>query len=259
MKANTLLTTTNYNMFRLADYNRNVEPQHVQQLINEAKAGHKFLQPVIVNEKMEVIDGQHRLKAIQELKQPVEYIIKPGTGKDDVISMNNTQKSWSPKAWIQSYANAGNRNYQALLQEVDKPRKLTVSPNLLAKLFADPYATANQDKPSVRTGKFKFDYQNAPHAEKVVNDAISLTEEYRRGHYGTLLRSILESLWILESKDKFDFDYLFKKMTEDEFDNAAQKENPRDAVLSLLKVYNRRNRKGQIFAHKDAHGHLVFE
>ena len=104
MKANTLLTTNNYSMFKLTDYNRNVDLQHVQQLVNELKAGHKFLQPIVVNEKLEIIDGQHRLKAMEELKRPVEYIVRPGTGKADVISMNNTQKSWNPVAWIQSYA-----------------------------------------------------------------------------------------------------------------------------------------------------------
>lgn len=259
MKANTLLTTNNYNMFKLTEYNRNVDLQHVQQLVNELKAGHKFLQPIVVNEKMEIIDGQHRLKAMEELKRPVEYIVRPGTGKADVISMNNTQKSWNPIAWIQSYANAGNRDYQALLQEVDKQRELQISANMLAEIFEDPYATSTIVKKPLKAGKFKFDYENAPHAEKVIDDAISLTKRYQEGRKRSLVRAILEPIWILESNPMFDFDHLFNKMTEDDFKKVAGKVSSVDAALEMLDVYNYRLRKGKILAHKDAHGHLVFE
>lgn len=259
MKANTLLTTNNYNMFKLTDYNRNVDLQHVQQLVNELKAGRKFLQPIVVNEKLEIIDGQHRLKALQEVKQPVEYIVRPGAGKADVISMNNTQKNWSPEAWIQSYANAGNRDYQALLQVVDKQRQLQVSANMLAKIFEDPYATSTLSKEPLKKGKFKFDYENAPHADKVINDAISLTEGYQKGRKRSLVRAILEPIWILESNPEFNFEHLFNKMTEDDFKKAAGKVSSVDAALEMLDVYNYRLRKGKILAHKDAHGRLVFE
>lgn len=262
MKPYTLLKTTNYNMFKLAEYNRDVDLQHVRQLAKELKNGNKFIQPVIINEKMEIIDGQHRLKALQEVGQPVWYIIEPGTGKEDVISMNNVQRGWSIKNWIESFANTGNPDYRALLQEINKQRRLAVSPNMIAKVFASPYLSPLLGRidsaKAIKTGEFKFDYENASHAEKVIEDAISLTIA-NQDSSKPVVRPILESVWMLESNPNFDFKCLYKKMAKDKFESIAKTSSSIEAALSLVEIYNYRKRKGQILAYKDAHGHLAFE
>ena len=76
--------------------------------------------PIIVNEKMEVIDGQGRLTALQRLKMPVEYIIAEGAGNKECIYMNMNMVNWKLPDFIKSYAEQGNENYQRLLSLMER-------------------------------------------------------------------------------------------------------------------------------------------
>ncbi|XCY65795.1 ParB N-terminal domain-containing protein [Streptococcus iniae] len=72
---NTVYKTTNYDMFNFSKFNRNVFL--TPEMLKQAELG--FVSPIIVNENLTVIDGQHRLTACQQLGLPVEYIIKKAT------------------------------------------------------------------------------------------------------------------------------------------------------------------------------------
>lgn len=72
--------------------------------------------PIVVNEKMQVIDGQARLEVLKELGLPVQYVIAYGSGIDECISMNIGQSNWKVKDYVVSYAIRGNENYARLLE-----------------------------------------------------------------------------------------------------------------------------------------------
>ena len=76
--------------------------------------------PIIVNEKMEVIDGQGRLTALQRLKMPVEYVVAPGAGNKECIYMNMNMVNWKLPDFVKSYAEQGNENYQRLLSLMER-------------------------------------------------------------------------------------------------------------------------------------------
>ena len=63
-----ILTTTNYDQFTFLKSNREIDQNHVYRLVKLIKdaEGHQK-EPVIVNEKLEVISGQHRIKADEKL------------------------------------------------------------------------------------------------------------------------------------------------------------------------------------------------
>ena len=67
------------------------------------KNGYKF-NPIIVNEKLEIIDGQGRTRALTELGLPHYYIIAAGLNADDVRTLNANQKNWSLLDFVNSYA-----------------------------------------------------------------------------------------------------------------------------------------------------------
>ena len=72
--------------------------------------------PILVNENMEVIDGQHRLEALRKLGYPVYYQIGEGLGLKETIEMNAVQKHWNPLDYANSYAASGLESYQRYLQ-----------------------------------------------------------------------------------------------------------------------------------------------
>jgi hypothetical protein len=70
-----------------------------------------LVSPIIVNEKYEVIDGQHRLQISQELRLPVRYIVCEGYGLDQVHRLNQNSKNWQLIEFIKGYADMGNKEY----------------------------------------------------------------------------------------------------------------------------------------------------
>lgn len=106
----------NYSIFKKLEGNRPVVNRRVNKIIASIQNVGYITSPLIVNEKMEVIDGQGRLEALEQLKMPVEYIIHPGIGINECIAMNINQGNWSLKDYIESYATRGNKSYQRLEQ-----------------------------------------------------------------------------------------------------------------------------------------------
>lgn len=66
-QTNEIKRTNNYDMFKRLEGNRFVDPKKVNKLKKSINEVGYISNPIIVNEKMEVIDGQHRLEALKEL------------------------------------------------------------------------------------------------------------------------------------------------------------------------------------------------
>jgi hypothetical protein len=105
-----VLTTTDYDQFILMDDNRNVNELHVQRLVSSFKDKH-LICPIIVNEKMEVIDGQHRLQASIRSELPVHYIVVKGYGLNEVQVLNSNQKNWTKYDFLESYCAQNKKHY----------------------------------------------------------------------------------------------------------------------------------------------------
>lgn len=106
-----IFRTNKYEIFKQLKGNREVSPKRISKIINSIKEVGYIINPIIVNEKMEVIDGQGRLEALRILKMPVDYIIQDGIGIKECISMNIYQTNWHLDDYIKSYAEKGNPSY----------------------------------------------------------------------------------------------------------------------------------------------------
>ena len=116
-------STKDYNVFQRLQGNRNLSPKQVKRLEKLIEKEPEFTKtdPIKVNEKMEVIDGQHRIEAFKnyEVKSgdafPVFYVITEGARLKHARSLNSGSKSWVPKDFALAYATEGNKNYQIFL------------------------------------------------------------------------------------------------------------------------------------------------
>ena len=106
----------NYGQFKVLTGNRFVDPQRVERIKKSIQAHGYITNPIITNEKLEVIDGQGRLEALKQLEMPVEYLIHAGAGIEQCIAMNIYQKNWSSMDYIKSYADQGRIEYKKLLR-----------------------------------------------------------------------------------------------------------------------------------------------
>ncbi len=66
---------------------------------------------IIVNEKYEIIDGQHRFDVIQELQLPLNYIVCNGYGLNEVHILNQNSKTWTSDDYLDGYCKLGYKDY----------------------------------------------------------------------------------------------------------------------------------------------------
>ena len=112
--------TKDYSIFKRLVGNRDIPESRISKIVESIQTIGWIHNPIIVNEKMEVIDGQGRLTALQRLKMPVEYIIAEGAGNKECVYMNMNMVNWKLPDFIKSYAEQGNENYQRLLSLMEK-------------------------------------------------------------------------------------------------------------------------------------------
>lgn len=115
-------STVMYDKFKYVLGNRDVDRRQVA-IIKKSIADRGNLSqyfPVVVNEQMEVIDGQHRVQALKELELPVFYLVIHGATVEDIRVLNSSQKPWAWRDFAKSYADRGNTNYTRFLALADE-------------------------------------------------------------------------------------------------------------------------------------------
>jgi len=103
--------TKEYEKFVIYDWNRTIDKQTLNK-INKSVQEHGWkVEPIIVNEKYGIIDGQHRFTYAKEHNLPVYYIVIKGLTKEDCQIMNSVRTSWKQQDYVNFYAMQGNKNY----------------------------------------------------------------------------------------------------------------------------------------------------
>ena len=113
-----VMKSSDYEKFSILEQNRVVNDKHVNELVVSIQNSGQ-LTPIIINEKFEIIDGQHRFDACKILKIPVMYLISYKTSINEVILMNNTQKSWKLHDYLRCFSDKKWDNHE-IYQKVDK-------------------------------------------------------------------------------------------------------------------------------------------
>jgi len=107
---NEVFYTSDYKKFKIMEDNREINTKHVGELIENIRTAGQ-LQPIIINEKNEIIDGQRRFKCCKLLGIPVMYLVSHKTTIKDVLMINTSQKSWSSLDYLRAYSHTNHWNY----------------------------------------------------------------------------------------------------------------------------------------------------
>jgi hypothetical protein len=99
-----ILQTTNYSIFKFINFNRDFKSRQLEKLKKVLRVNNLLhLHPILVNEDMEVISGQHRLMAAKELRLPIFYM-KTDVEYDHILDANNVQLRSSIMDIVKYYA-----------------------------------------------------------------------------------------------------------------------------------------------------------
>ena len=234
-----VMKSSDYEKFSILEQNRVVNDKHVNELVVSIQNSGQ-LTPIIINEKFEIIDGQHRFDACKILKIPVMYLISYKTSINEVILMNNTQKSWKLHDYLRCFSDKKWDNHE-IYQKVDKfmrehDLKLTTCIVLLSEGTGRGGATgsslAGQGLVSFRKGTYKIG--NLARAQAIAK-ILSEIKAFAPDLVGS--DRFCRSYCKLSSEPKWNHDsavYQIKKYRR-KYDGASSKE---EALQGLLAVYN---------------------
>ena len=161
MKTHMVFGTMQYAKFSLIPGNRDISDSHINTLVEKIKNGENFLvySPIMVDEQMRVLDGQHRLLAAKRAGVHIWYnIVKGSVNLDTIARINESQRKWQPSNFVHMYATLGNVHYKAF-EQFYRGFKLSVSTGLL--LFG------SQTMSTLRNGKLEA--TDILHAEDMAN------------------------------------------------------------------------------------------
>lgn len=103
--------TRDYDKFKLLTGNRKIGDDRVKKIRKSLEAVGYILNPIIINENFEIIDGQGRFTTFKEQGMPIDYVIAVGAGVEECVNMNINQKPWDLADYIDSKADLGKEPY----------------------------------------------------------------------------------------------------------------------------------------------------
>jgi hypothetical protein len=107
-----IMKTKDYSIFKKMLGNREIIPGNLKNIINSIQSKNMLeFRPIIVDKDMNVIDGQHRLRAAEDLDIEIYYQIDSSSSADDIIRYNASQMGWKMSNYINFYAERGHSEY----------------------------------------------------------------------------------------------------------------------------------------------------
>jgi|WetSurMetagenome_2_1015567.scaffolds.fasta_scaffold303304_1 hypothetical protein len=226
-----ILTTLDYDQFQRIEGNRPINNTQVRKLYESIAEDPSIAMatPIIVNDKMEVLDGQHRLAAMKKLNLPVSYFEVESMGLEQVQRINSSTKSWTPVDYARSFMELGNENYKIYLQY---KKKYHFSHQILLEYLSGISQNAKANTtPAFKRGKFKVGDLNV--ATRLCDQLLDMASVYPRA----TTRSFALAFKRAATSPKYKHNQMMEKMN-------LHADLLRDAVLiedcmrRLEKIYN---------------------
>lgn len=202
-----ILSTKNYDDFKFVQANRELNEKHVDELTASIKRRNLLaVNPCIVGDDMEVIDGQHRIEAAKRLKETIYYFKATGLTHLDIIALNNVKLMWKTMDYFYFFLIKKYPNY-ILINEV--MRRFGYDLRTALAIFSW------DGKPRLRDMKEGvIDVANAGSAYiliAAVEDYKTCLPFYKSFDFTTALRSLIDDTHIVKHNGehvKYDHDFL---------------------------------------------------
>ena len=123
-KVGYIYQTDSYDLFSFYNGNRKVDQAHVKNLL-ESFNEHYHPIPIVVNQDLKVLDGQHRFEASRQGGYPVTFIVSEEDvdPTQTIRQLNEFHKNFTLPKYMDLYVERGNQQYiefQGLLEKYNK-------------------------------------------------------------------------------------------------------------------------------------------
>jgi len=222
-----------YELFSLLPNNRPIREAHINKLVQKIKIK-DLQQPIQINDEFQILDGQHRFFAYQQLNLPVPYFINNSVTENDISVLNSTTRKWSDKDYLHWWVgkekeqekNIAHGPYQTLEWFLNKYKLgLPMSVFLLS-------AIPHKDTAGFKEGKLKI--RNLELAKERAEFVVSLKpyfEFYKKSNF-------MYALYYLMRHKDFSLERMYQAISKNSSELHGQASR-NGYITNLLKVYNK--------------------
>jgi len=215
-------TTFEYSKFTYLSYNREINENHVKQLMADIEVNGLML-PITVDRKLNVIDGQHRFEACRLLGRPLKFHIIETDPDVALTTLNNVRRSWKMSNWIDYWAGKGRSDY-GFIREKSKTTGVPIT--LTAEIFAPTTTGCTR---TIKRGEYVITDKSNDIGSKIM-DTISKCETIigQDAKKRSFIRAIKH---VVMRNDNFVPDRLLVSMKKNPFSVYAKTEDTADAIV----------------------------
>jgi hypothetical protein len=241
---NRIYETFEYGKFTLLDTNRNLNSANLKKIIESMEEEYLRI-PIIVNEKYEIIDGQHRFHGAKHLNLPVRYIINVGYGIEQVKRANTSGVNWTRDDFLKTYIKEGNRNY---IEFAELKKETGLSVISLLKIFGG-FMDMHLD--NVTTIFNNGNFQIEPHFDAVKGfcEHLKICKEYKDYRSGSFIQAFLH-LYLHEDYDPQHMEKQAKKAMQWFNPSSKTKEVLLEELCTKVYSYRMLKKEGRILYSK---------
>lgn len=192
-----VLCTYDLSIFKKLDGNRPVLEMRKNKIKKSILENGYIPSAIVVNERLEIIDGQGRVAALKEIGGlPVYYIVVPGLGVDECIAMNFSMTNWTTMDYIRSFADRGNESYIKLKWLIEKYNTLF---NLSVVIQAVTGSYGGYNLQHLWRGDFKMDEEDLA----IATGKLEFLKEFKGIYKGCADKNLLQKglLIAFDNKD----------------------------------------------------------
>jgi uncharacterized protein with PIN domain len=199
-----VVQTKDYQQFNKAAGNRDLIQLHVERL--KASMEQEYLMsPIIVNEKMEIIDGQHRFEAARQLNLPIRFIKVRGYALSQMQQMNALSKDWGLVDHIKAHADLGNTNFKQLMRYI----KGQTENHPLSVIMTSLGLQGSNTYDKLKTGSYRHDEKREAQSLRVLESVEKMRPFYKGANRSNFVHAIMH----LRKHDVFDVELFIDKLS----------------------------------------------
>ncbi|WP_283640092.1 ParB/Srx family N-terminal domain-containing protein [Mesonia mobilis] len=230
-------SSTNYDDFENINGNRNLNKKKIQKIVQDIKNGLNLLPlcPIIVyskNEKLNIIDGQHRFEASVISENPVYYVISEELDLKQIATLNSRQDKWTQMDFLRCYEKLGIEDYETL-HKVMKEFHTGISTT--TELLASGKVRGSKNiGEEFRSGDFKINYYDETIELLKLNHSLFDRYVFFKD------RNLISATQEIKKKGLCDFDVLKEKIKQAPMLMDRQG-STKDYIFNIERVYNHKN------------------
>lgn len=230
-KIGNIYETNNYGIFRIKEENRLIDTNKVNMIKKQLKHDGRQLQPIIVNDKYEIYDGQHRYIALKELGWNIKYFIDPELTTENIISMNTSQNKWQTPDYLHKQS-IENNEFARTIIGIQERLGFTAPVSLRA------ICGKNVNDKTIRMGEYEFTPEQYTNGLKKLQWLYNLEKEITKtrtlASKRAFERTLLKILDLENINQKRLYDNIIKKYGEKKYKYG----NLEECEQALEEIYN---------------------